>query len=75
MAIQPEKNGKKGQSVSHHAFKNNVLGCPVRTLARRYLHDRAHDGSGNPLMCSYWDEMGRSDVVVKDISFAVKFAA
>ena len=75
MWLSNQKNGKKGQSVSHHTFKHDVLGCPVRALARRYIHDRAHDGSGNALVCSYWDDMGKADVVDKDISFAVKFAA
>ena len=75
MWLSNQKNGKKGQSVSHHAFKHDVLGCPVRALARRYIHGRAHDGSGNALVCSYWDDMGRADVVDKDISYAVKFAA
>jgi hypothetical protein len=75
MWLSNQKNGKKGQSVSHHSFKDDVQGCPVRALARRYLHGRAHDGSGNALVCSYWDELGRGDVVDRDISFAVKFAA
>jgi hypothetical protein len=47
----------------------------VRALARRYIHGRAHDGSSNALVCSYWDNMGKCDVVDKDISFAVKSAA
>ena len=75
MWLSNQKNGKKGQSVLHHVFMDNVLGCPMRALARRYLHGRAHDSSGNALVCSCWDEMGRSDVVDKDISFAVKYAA
>ena len=72
--LSNQNNGKKWQLVSHHAFKDDMEGCPLRALARRHLHGRAHDGSGNALACSYWDEMGHSNVVDRDISFTVKFA-
>ena len=58
MWLSNQKNGKKGQSVSHHAFKKYKRGCQMRALERRYLHGRKNDGSGNALICSYWDEMG-----------------
>ena len=72
MWLSNQKNGKKGQSVSHPVFKDDLKGCPVRTLARRYLHGRAHNGIDNALVCPYWDKIGRGDVVDKDISFAMK---
>ena len=75
MWLSNQSSGKKGHSISHNAFKHDVLGCLVRALARRYLHGRTHDGSGNALMCSYWDKMRKCDVVDKDISFVVKFTA
>ena len=53
MRLLNQKNGKKGQSVSYHAFKDNLQRCPARVLSPEYLHNRAHNGSGNTLMCSY----------------------
>ena len=72
--ISNQKNGHKGQSISQQKMQG-TRPCVVRSLARRYIHIRRHSKSGNAMICSYWDEMGRADVTDRDISFAVKFAA
>ena len=72
--ISNQKNGHKGQSISQQKMRGKRP-CVVRSLARRYIHIKKHSASGNAMICSYWDEMGKADVTDRDISFAVKFAS
>ena len=72
--ISNQKNCHKGQSILQQKLRG-TRPCVVRSLARRYIHIRRHSKSGNTMICSYWDEMGRADVTDRDISFAVKFTA
>ena len=61
--------------VYHEANGDNVH-CPVRALARRYLHLRDRGADSKTFLSAYYDDSGkRSDVTNEDVSRAIKSAA
>ena len=71
MTIDNQKNGKRGQILSHHAVSNNTeSGCPVRALVERTL-DLLKDGaSPETIICAYresptlaWRYVRSNDIV------------
>ena len=75
MRISNQKNGSAGACVHHTAITDAGLLCPIKALARRVIHIRAHTNKKNAFLCSYWDDIGRADVTDSNIRYAVKFAA
>jgi hypothetical protein len=74
MKLDNQKNGWKGVCVYQETNGEDYL-CPVKALARRFLHIRRHGGSAKSFLSSYWKNGTRADVKAEDISRALKAAA
>ena len=76
LKLDNQKNGWEGVCVNHHA-NGDAIFCPVRALARRYLHLRQHcKGDWKIYLSAYFERDGvRRDVTNLDISKAIKVAA
>ena len=75
LKLDNQKNGWKGVCVYHEA-NGDSMHCPVRAVARRYLHLRSRGADAKTFLSAYYDEMGkRSDVTNEDVSRALKSAA
>jgi len=76
MTIDNQKNGHRGQTLSHHALENKNPCCPVRALVARTI-DMIKDGaSQDTLICAFQDspKMAWQHVHSKDMVKAVKDA-
>jgi len=78
LTIDNQKNGNRGQTLSHHALKKGNICCPIRALVSRTI-DLIRDGA-NPktLICAFrecksmaWQHV-RSLDIVKAVQDAVK---
>jgi len=75
LTINNQKNGKRGETLSHHALTNGNECCPVRAVVAR-ARDMVRDGaSADTLICAFretltspWQQVRGSDIVglVKD---------
>lgn len=75
LKLDNQKNGWKGVCVYHEANGDNMH-CPVRALARRYLHLRSRGSDSKTFLSAYYDDTGkRADVTNEDVSRALKSAA
>ena len=75
LKLDNQKNGWKGVCVYHKA-NGDSMHCPVRTIARRYLHLRSRGADLKTFLSAYYDDMGKwSDVTNEDVSRALKSAA
>ena len=74
MKLDNQKNGWKGVCVNQETNGEDYL-CPVKALARCFLHIRQHGGSAKSFLSSYWKNGTRADVKAEDISRALKAAA
>ena len=61
--------------MHHGELERQIFACPVKSLARRVAHIWVHTSDGTTIFCEYWDSVGRGDVIDRDISFHMKFAA
>jgi hypothetical protein len=76
LKLDNQKNGWKGVCIFHHANAQPYL-CPVRALARRYIHLRHHTATPKDPISTYWPSQ-TSDaraVTAEHITRAVKLAA
>ncbi len=76
MTIDNQKNGHRGQTLSHHALENKNPCCPVRALVSRTI-DMITDGAQqDTLICAFRDsqKMAWQQVRSKDMVKAVKDA-
>ena len=73
LRISNQKNGHAGACVHHYAIDGEGKLCPIRALARRIIHIRAHTSNDGAFLCSFWDDVGRGDVTDGNIRYAVKF--
>ena len=73
LKITNQKNGRMGETINHHAIKDNPL-CPVKALARRVHHILSNDGTTKTLLCavkintpiqtqSHWYNITSSDML------------
>ena len=74
LKLTNQKNGVRGSCVHHHAISNRRA-CPVRALARRVHHVLSSGGSGDDMLCSFFDHRGKGVVVDRDITTMVRLAA
>ncbi len=75
LKLDNQKNGWKGVCVFHES-NGDTWHCPIRVLARRYLH--LHDSGADEktfLSAYYDDKRQRGDVTNEDVSVALKAAA
>jgi len=75
LKLDNQKNGWKGVCVFQEANGDNYL-CPVRAVARRFLHLRSHNATQKEVLSTYWDEQGTPHAVTAEhMSRAIKLAA
>jgi hypothetical protein len=75
LKLDNQKNGWKGVFVYHEA-NGDSMHCPVRAIARRFLHLRSRGAAAKTFLSAYYDDMGkRDDVTNEDVSRALKSAA
>ena len=73
MKLTNQKNGVQGSCVHHHTINNREL-CPVRALARRVHHIYANKGSGEDMLCTFADHVGKGVVTDQDMGKVIKVA-
>ena len=78
LKLDNQKNGHKGVCVHHHANGDDYL-CPVKALARRYIHIRRNGGdwrkSLDTWLSACYEEGMRDDISNEDVSQKLKWAA
>jgi hypothetical protein len=75
LKLDTQKNGWKGVCVYHKSNGDNWH-CPVRALARCYLHLHGMGVNPKTFLLAYYDDKGQhSDIANKDVSKALKAAA
>ena len=74
LKLDNQKNGWKGVCVHHHA-NGELHNCPVRALARRVIHIRAHTSDAATFLSAFYINHARFDVSDNDIRNSVKSAA
>jgi len=52
LKIDNQKNGKRGQTLIHHATPSNP-NCPVRVCTERVRHLITHQATADTLLCAY----------------------
>jgi hypothetical protein len=75
LKLDNQKSRWKGVCVYQEA-NGKRWHCPVRALARHYLHLRDMGANSKTLLLAYYDDKGhRRDITNKDVSKALKVAA
>jgi len=74
LKLDNQKNGWKGVCV-HQEANGDPIHCPVRALARRYLHIRKHTHDLSTFLSAFFDAQTRFDVTDNDIRNSLKRAA
>jgi hypothetical protein len=75
LKLDNQKNGWKGVCVYHELNSNNWH-CPVRALARCYLHLCNMGANSKIFLSAHYDDRGqRNDITNKDVRKALKVAA
>jgi hypothetical protein len=75
LKLDNQKNGWKGVCV-YHKTNGDEWHCPVRTLARCYLHLRMMGATATSFLSTYFDNNNaRRDITDEDVSRALKVAA
>ena len=78
LKLDNQKNGYKGVCVHHHA-NGDLYFCPVKALARRYVHIRRNGGnwkdSLDTWLSAYYVDGVRDDISNEDVSAKLKWAA
>ncbi len=74
LKLDNQKNGWKGVCVFQWA-NGEKYNCPVRALARRFLHIRTNGGRPKTNLSAYWVEGKQYHLTADNMSKALKFAA
>lgn len=75
LKLDNQKNGWKGACIFQEA-NGDPYYCPVRAVARRYLHIRQNSNGPKEMISTYWEQNQPARVVTADhISKAIKLAA
>ncbi len=75
LKLDSQKNGWKGVCV-YHESNSNDWHCPVRVLARCYIHLCDKGVDSKTFLLTHYDDKGQcSDITNKDVSKALKAAA
>ena len=61
--------------MHHGALEGQIFAFPVKALARQVAHIWVHTYDGIKLCCEYWESVGRSDIIDKDMSIQIKIAS
>ena len=71
LRLSNQKNGIRGSLIHRSACPNGDPYCPVRALARRYLHLRDNNAIPFDLLSAFWDHMGQTHVTDEDMRKAI----
>jgi hypothetical protein len=75
LKLDNQKNGWKSVCIFHES-NGDTWNCPVRALARQYLHLCDSGADAKMFLSAYYDNKGqRRDVTNEDVSVALKVAA
>jgi hypothetical protein len=75
LKLDNQKNGWKGVCIFHE-LNGDTWNCPVRALARQYLHLCDSSADAKTFLSAYYEDKGqRGDVTNEDVSVALKAAA
>ena len=77
LKLDNQKNGWKGVCV-HHEANGDLVNCPVKALARRYVHVRRHVAGKKgwtTFLSAVFEDGIRQDITDKDIRDGLKWAA
>ena len=75
LKLDNQKNGWKGACIFQEA-NGDPYYCPVRAVARRYLHIRKHSNNTKEMISMYWErDASPRTVTAEHISKAIKLAA
>jgi hypothetical protein len=75
LKLDNQKNGWKGVCVYQETNGDTYL-CPVRAVARRFLHLRSHNASNKEVLSTYWNKHNIPHAVTAEhMSCAIKLAA
>ena len=72
LRLSNQKNGIRG-SLIHRSATGGTF-CPVRALARRFIHMRTNCASDNDILSSFWDHLGQGHVTDEDMRVAIRRA-
>ncbi|EJK45407.1 hypothetical protein THAOC_35979 [Thalassiosira oceanica] len=73
LRLTNQKNGWKGVCINHHINGDSYY-CPVKALARRFLHIRRHSTDGKLSLCTFFNDGCQFNITYEDIRQALKFA-
>ena len=73
LRLSNQKNGIRG-SLIHRSASNGDTYCPVKALARRYIHLRDNNATPHDLLSSSWDHLGQAHVTDEDMRRAIRAA-
>ena len=74
LTFTTQKNGVRGEVVNHGTSGDPLL-CPVRAIARRVLHLRAHNAAPDTILASYYVGTRVSKVIAADVTATLRHAA
>ena len=74
LLLENQQNGWRNVSIFHFANDHEVT-CPVKALARRYIHIRAHSSKPTEKLSAYFVNNKKFYLRDKDVSAALKAAA
>ena len=74
LKLDNQKNGWKGVCV-HQEHNGDERHCPVRALARRFVHIRSNTNDTSTYLSAFFVGGARFDVTDRDIRFSLKHAA
>mmetsp|Transcript_36829 Transcript_36829/g.82805 ORF Transcript_36829/g.82805 Transcript_36829/m.82805 type:complete len:416 (-) Transcript_36829:347-1594(-) len=74
LRLTNQKNGWKGVCINHHVNGESYY-CPVKALARRVLHIRAHSDDVSLGLHTFFNNKSEFNITDADIRAALKFAA
>ena len=73
LKISNQKNGRMGETITQHSSGTDV--CPVQAVARIVNHILANGGTGDTLLCHYYDDDEWKSVTSPIMVQAVREAA
>jgi len=74
LRLSNQKNGMRGSLVHRSARTSDGEYCPVKAMARRFIHMRANNADKNQIISSFWDHLGIGHVTDKDMLVEIRRA-
>ena len=74
LRLSNQKNGIRGSLIHRSTSNTTDIYCPVRALARRFMHLRQHNAITTDLLSAHWDHIGQAHVTDEDMRRAIRAA-